>query len=61
MTNPTTGGCPVSHTATEPATAPDSGQLVTPVQGDANAQWSPNRLNRIVYSFLRKGKARLCA
>ena len=53
MTNPTTGGCPVSHTTTEPATAPDSGQLVNPVQGDANAQWWPNRLN---LKILAKGQ-----
>ncbi|KAB1946679.1 MAG: catalase/peroxidase HPI [Brevibacterium sp.] len=52
MTQTTTGGCPVAHTSTEPA-APDSDQLVNPVQGDANAQWWPNRLN---LKILAKGQ-----
>ena len=53
MTQTTTGGCPVAHTSTEPSTAPDSDQLVNPVQGDANAQWWPNRLN---LKILAKGQ-----
>ncbi|UZD63165.1 catalase/peroxidase HPI [Brevibacterium sp. JSBI002] len=53
MTQTTTGGCPVAHTSTEPAAAPDSDQLVNPVQGDANAQWWPNRLN---LKILAKGQ-----
>lgn len=53
MTQTTTGGCPVAHTSTEPTAAPDSDQLVNPVQGDANAQWWPNRLN---LKILAKGQ-----
>ncbi|MFP3397061.1 catalase/peroxidase HPI [Brevibacterium sp. H602] len=53
MTQTTTGGCPVAHTSTDPAAAPDSDQLVNPVQGDANAQWWPNRLN---LKILAKGQ-----
>ena len=41
------GGCPVAHTTSAPASSPESDaeSLVNPVQGDANAQWWPNRLN----------------
>ena len=52
-TQTTTGGCPVAHTSTEPATAPESEQLVNPVQADANTQWWPNRLN---LKILAKGQ-----
>jgi catalase-peroxidase len=53
MSQTTTGGCPVAHTSTESATTPDSAHLVNPVQGDANAQWWPNRLN---LKILAKGQ-----
>lgn len=41
----TAGGCPVVHgdSAANPITEP--GSLTSPMQGDANAHWWPNRLN----------------